>query len=133
MTQLQTYHYTEWDTTYHLRQLGEVEVLAIQDVCTLLNSWSASQTGYTPQSIMEHVISKFDEYEGATYLWYKEMGVIKLRREHYEPLQKLGNTFSGIFFNNIATMQLMEDLCEMNDEEAEEQIDQIFKNSLSLF
>ena len=81
---------------------------------------------------MEHVISKFDEYEGATYLWYKGMGVIKFRIDHYDPLRR-SNSFNNIFLSNVATLQLIKELCEMNDEEAEEQIDQIFKNSLSLF
>lgn len=132
MTQLQTYHYTEWDTTFQLRALGEVEVLAIQDVCTLLNSLNSPKVEHTPQSIMENMMSNFTIYDGAIYLGYKEMGIIKFRIDHYDPLRR-SDSFNNIFLSNVATMQLMIELCEMNDEEAEEQIDQIFENSLSLF
>ena len=131
MTQFQTYRYTEWDTTYELHKIGEVEVLAIQDVCTLLNSLTP-KAEQTPQSIMEHMMSNFMIYDGAIYLGYKGMGVIKFRIDHYDPLRR-SNSFNNIFLSNVATLQLIKELCEMNDEEAEEQIDQIFENSLSLF
>lgn len=131
MTQFQTYRYTEWDTTYELHKIGEVEVLAIQDVCTLLNSLTP-KAEQTPPSIMEHMMSNFMIYDGAIYLGYKGMGVIKFRIDHYDPLRR-SNSFNNIFLSNVATLQLIKELCEMSDKEAEEQIDQIFENSLLWF
>ena len=130
MTQLQTYHYTEWDTTFQLRALGKVEVLAIQDVCILLNSLSASETKHTHKSILNFIIYDYETYEGAIYMLYKEIGVIKFRIDHYAPLHN-SDSLNNLYLNNIAIEQLIIDLCEMSDTQAEEQIGQIFEDSLS--
>lgn len=133
MEPLQTYTFSEWDTTYQTQKIGKVEVLAIQDICSLLKNLSQNDEACTPNAAMSHIMENFDNYDGSVYLWYKELGVIKFRVDHYEAMLKKGDSFEGVFLNHIATEQLLQELLEVEENIIDEYIDSIFKDSGSWF
>lgn len=130
MKSIQTLVFSEWDATYQTRKIGRVEVIAIQDFCSLLKNLSQKEDEiYTPQNIVTYLVQNFDNYVGTIYLKYKEFGVIKFRVDHYEAMLKKGDFFEEIFLNYIATEQLLQELLEIDGNIIEEQVDSIFKDS----